>query len=338
MNQNYYDVLGVSKDASQDDIKQAYRKLAKEWHPDKHKSEKKKEAEAKFKEIASAYEILNDPQKREQYDRFGTAEPRMSGFGSGFPGFESDFWDINSIFGRRKPQRGSDSKVIINLTLEEAATGIKKTVSFKRNDICEECKGAGGTGIACAACNGSGHVKRSHMMGVSVSTCPSCRGDGIRITDKCTKCAGNGHINTTKKVEINIPPGVDSGEAVVAQHEGNMDIYDTPRGHVYFVINVKPHSIFERDGISLKCSSSIPMTMAALGGKISVQTIYGSSVDLSIPPGTQPFQVFRLKGKGLKRNDLIGDQYVEIHVEIPKNLSNEEKLILQKFAEKRKSP
>jgi molecular chaperone DnaJ len=329
MSRDFYEILGVSKSASQDEIKSAYRKLAKEWHPDKHSEDKKKEAEIKFKEIAAAYETLIDSDKRQKYDQFGED-------GNKFTSGWSSHVDIDDMgfgfFGRRKPQRGEDIKILVPLTLEESATGITKTIDVPRNDICDKCKGAGGTGSACSACGGQGRVQQKHPMGISISTCPACWGEGVRITTQCPNCSGAGYTTSSKQIEIKIPPGVDTGEAILIQHEGHRSIYDTPRGHVYFVMKISSHPNFTRDNITIRSRAKIPITTAILGGKIPVNTIYGTQMELKIPPGTQPSATFRMKGKGIKKNNLIGDHLIEVQVEIPQKMSDEAKDAFQKFA------
>lgn len=329
MSQNCYKTLGISKSASIDDIKKAYRKLAKKWHPDRNKDKK---AEKKFKDISAAYEVLSDPTKRSNYDQWG--DPKGGGFN--FDPFESIFGGFSAR--RQQPSRGQDLQIKVSITLKEVATGIKKRVSFPRYDICDKCNGQGGDRTICTSCNGQGRVQYNRGMGITIATCNNCRGAGSQLSKICRQCQGNGQTSSTHSVEIEIPAGVSTNDALGVEHEGHSSSPDLPRGHVYCVINVLEHPKFARHNSTIVCLQPISMVDATLGTKIKVPTVRGEEVLLTIPLGTQPGQTLRMKGKGLPvvNSSKVGDQIIEIEVEIPKNLSTQAQQKLREFEKLRK--
>lgn len=353
-NKDYYAALGLEKGASDDEIKKAFRKLAIKYHPDKNQGDK--EAENKFKEINEAYQVLSDPEKKERYDRYGTADFDGSGFGSGgFGGFDfSDMGGFGDIFesffgggggsGRRRngPQRGSDLEYTINLTFEEAVFGVEKEISIDRSESCESCKGtgakAGTSKKTCPTCNGQGQVRvqRQTPLGnfVSTSTCNACGGTGTIIEEPCTTCHGRGHVRKTRKITVNIPAGVDTGNVMPLRGQGNHGTNDGPPGDLYVRINVAPSKKFVRKGNDIYIDAHISMGNAALGTEITVATVDGD-VKYTIPAGTQSGTLFRLKGKGVPRVNSSGrgDQYVKVIVDIPKNLNEKQKDALKAFME-----
>ncbi len=359
---DYYEILGVSKDASPDDIKRAYRKLVMQYHPDRVPEDKKKEAEEKFKEISEAYAILNDPKKRSLYDQYGhagidsrfTTEDifRNTDFSSIFKdmgGFgTSIFDDILSGFGfdlfgssRRGSSgraRGDDIHYEFDISLEEAAVGGSKSISFRRFEMCPDCKGSGAKAGAvkktCPTCHGRGQVT-SGMGFISISqTCPTCHGEGVVVSAKCPTCRGQGVVRANKTVTVNIPPGVDTGSILRLRNEGNFGAGGY--GDFYLHLNVKKHPVFERRGSDLKCKVKISMIKAVLGGEIEVPTLL-SRAKMKIPPGTQPNTIFRLRGKGLSslKTKKLGDEFVEVEIEIPTRLSARERNLLLEFGRMR---
>ena len=353
-NKDYYAALGLEKGASEADIKKAFRKLAIKYHPDKNQGNK--EAESKFKEINEAYQVLSDPDKKAKYDMYGTVDFDGSGFGSGgFGGFDfSDMGGFGDIFesffggggggGRRRngPQRGSDLEYTINLTFEEAVFGVEKEISIDRSENCETCKGSGakeGTSKkTCPTCNGQGQVRvqRQTPLGsfVSTSTCNTCGGTGTVIEEPCTSCHGRGHVRKTRKIKVNIPAGVDTGNVMPLRGQGNPGTNDGPPGDLYVRINVSASKKFVRKGNDIYIDTHISMGKAALGTEITVATVDGD-VKYTIPAGTQSGTLFRLKGKGVPRVNSSGrgDQYVKVIVDIPKTLNEKQKDALKAFME-----
>jgi len=357
---DYYEILGAQKGASADEIKKAYRSLALKYHPDRVSSEKKKEAEDKFKEISEAYAVLSDPQKRGQYDQFGHAgiDSRYShedifrnadfssifeDLGSGGGVFE-DILDSFGIFGggvssrgRGGARRGRDLEYEIEISFEEAAFGVKKTVNIKRNDTCDTCKGSGmrpGTKkTTCSGCGGKGQILQSAGFFSIRQTCPQCRGEGSIIKNLCVKCGGVGNIKVTKKIEVDIPAGVDTGSRLRLQSEGEAGLKGGPRGYLYIYIHVKDHSVFERHGYDIICNVPISFPTVALGGEVEIPTLNGN-VMMKIPEGAQSGKIFRLAGKGIKnlKGYGKGDQLVRIVVETPTRLNSGQKRILKEFA------
>lgn len=352
---DYYEVLGVSKGASDDDIKKAYRKMAKKYHPDLNPGDKS--AEANFKEVNEAYEVLSDKQKRSQYDQFGHAgvDPSYAGGGGGNPfagGFDMDFGDIFSSFfgggfgGRSRranpnaPRRGSDIETVINISFEEAAKGCKKEVTYDHVSSCKECGGSGaakGTSPkTCPKCHGTGQTTTTQRtpfgMMQSSHTCDSCRGSGKVIDKPCKACSGTGKTRKTSHVEINIPAGIDDDQILNVSGHGNAGINGGSNGDLHVYISVRPHPLFTRKGYDVWCEIPITFVQAALGAEIEVPTLYGN-VKYNIHEGTQPGDVFKLRGKGIEhiRTHVKGDQYVKVVLEVPKNLSSSQKDILKNF-------
>ncbi len=349
---DFYEVLGLSKGASEDEIKKAYRKLAKKYHPDLNPGNK--EAEAKFKEVNEAYEVLSDSDKKARYDQFGHAgvDPSYGGgtYAGGNP-FGDDF-DLGDIFGsffgggfssRRRanaPKRGSDCEVRIYISFDEAAKGCKKDVSYRVIEKCPDCNGSGasnGTSAkTCPVCHGTGQSKVTQRTPFGViqtsRTCERCSGRGKIIENPCHKCSGTGRIQNSKKVEVNIPAGIDNGQILNVSNHGNAGINGGPYGDLHVYINVQPHPIFERRGFDIWCEIPITFVQAALGAEVTVPTIDGR-VRYTIHEGTQPGDVFKLRGKGIERLGARGrgDQFVKVNIEIPRNLSQSQKEILKNF-------
>lgn len=356
---DYYEVLGVKKNASADDIKRAYRRMAMKYHPDKNPDDKS--AEAKFKECAEAYEVLSDPEKRQRYDQFGHeglrgmgmrdyAHIRWQDIGSIFEdmfGF-GDFADIFGMGRRRRtgPARGYDLETSVDLTLNDVAKGVEKTIEFTRQDICPECTGSGsakGTSPGrCPSCGGSGQVTRGGGFFQMVSTCPQCRGTGQVITNPCKKCKGTGRVPRKRVANIKIPAGVHEGQGVRVAGEGEPGRKGGPKGDLYCYIRIKPHEFLQRDGNNIIAVVPISFTQATLGATIDVPSLNGTK-GLKIPPGTQYGSVFRIRGQGLPdvRTGRTGDELVQITIETPAKLNAEQQELLREFAKtenKRVSP
>ena len=352
-----YEVLGVNKDASAEDIKRAYRRLAIKYHPDKNPDNK--EAEAKFKECAEAYEVLSDPAKRQRYDQYGHDGLR----GMGMRDFEHMKWqDIGSIFedifggggfgdifggrggGRRSARsaaaRGYDLETTVDLTLDEVAKGAEKTIEFTRKDLCGECSGSGSAKGSkpgkCSTCGGSGQVAQAGMGGFfqMVSTCPQCKGAGQVITNPCKKCKGTGRVPKKRVVKIKIPAGVHEGQGVRVGGEGEPGTAGGPRGDLYCYVRISEHPFLQRDGSNLIAIVPVSFSQAALGGTVLVPSLNGKK-DLKIPAGTQHGDVFRIRGQGLPdiRSRQKGDELVKILVEIPKKMNKKQQELLRQFAE-----
>lgn len=356
---DYYEVLGVSKTATQDELKKAYRKLARKYHPDLNKDNP--EAAEKFKECNEAYSVLSDEQKRAQYDQFGPEAfenggmgggPGADGFG-GFGGFGgSGMEDIFDMFfggqgrgGRSNnagPQRGADLRYDMEITFEEAAFGVEKEISLKRAERCEHCHGEGaepGSKVeTCPECHGSGYVRftQNTMFGQMVNErpCSRCHGEGKIISNPCKECGGSGTVKKTKKLKVKIPAGVDNGSRLRVGGEGEAGLKGGPSGDLYVYLYVKPHKFFERDGTTVLCEVPINIVQATLGAEIKVPTLDGQ-VTMKVPEGTQPGKVMRLKGKGIPslRGGGRGDQLVRMKVVVPTKLTDKQKDALQKFAD-----
>ena len=349
-------MLGLSKGASDDEIKKAYRKLAKKYHPDLNPDDK--QAEASFKEVNEAYAVLSDSDKKAKYDQFGHAGvDEQGGFGGGgfggFGGFgDIDLGDIfGSFFGggsssssarRNGPQRGSDIEQTIQLTFEEAAKGTSVELNITRYENCEECGGSGakkGTSPeTCSNCQGRGtvNVVKRTMLGMmqSTTTCPNCGGRGKIIKEKCSKCGGSGQERKSKKISVKIPAGIDHGQTMTLRGEGNRGKNGGPSGDVYLTILIKPDKLFARKGYDVYYTMPVTFIEATLGAEIEVPTLHGK-VKLKVPEGTQNGTSFRLRGEGMEklRGSGRGDQYVEIIVEVPKKLNSKQKKKLEEFGE-----
>ncbi len=352
---DYYEVLGLSKGADDLEIKKAYRKLAKKYHPDVNPNDKK--AEASFKEINEAYEVLSNEEKRHKYDQYGHAgvDPNFGGGGFGGGGFEgfSDFGDLGDIFGSffgggfssggkraNAPQRGSNVTSKVTISFEEAAFGCQKTIEYALIESCDECEGSGskkGTHPeTCQRCGGSGQVRFQQRtpFGTMSSTraCDECGGKGKIIKDPCKKCNGQGRVRKTKKLEVNIPAGIDDDQTISLRGQGNIGVNGGPSGDLLVTINMRPHPIFERNGFDVICEFPITFVQAALGAELEVPTVDGK-VKYTVPEGTQSHTVFRLKGKGIPhlQGRGRGDQFVKVIVEVPKNLTENQKQALRQF-------
>ncbi len=351
---DYYEVLGVNKGASDAEIKKAYRKEAKKYHPDLHPGDK--EAEAKFKEVNEAYEVLSDPNKKSRYDQFGHAgvDPNFgaggAGGGSGFGGFDFDLGDIfGDFFGggfggsRRKngPKRGRDIQQRISITFEEAAFGCEKEISINKQENCAKCHGTGAapgtTADTCGHCHGSGQVtQQQRFMGTVIQntvTCPNCGGTGKIIKTPCSDCRGTGKVRVNKKIKITIPAGIDDGRPLQLSGKGEPGERGGPNGDLIVIVSIKKHEVFERDGADVYVDIPITFAQAALGDKIEVPTIHGK-VKIDIPEGTQTGTTFRLRDKGVPymRGNGNGNEYVTVKIEVPKKLTNNQKDLLRKFA------
>jgi len=327
---DYYQVLGVNKNASDDEVKKAYRKKAMEHHPDRNKD--KPEAEALFKEAAEAYETLSDPKKKQMYDQFGHNSPRMSsGPSQGFDPFEM----FNSFFGggNRRRNRGQDIQVQLGITLEEVFKGAKKKFGYLRKDICKDCKGEGGEGESCSYCAGYGQVRQNHGMTQLISVCPQCQGTGVQIKVKCKKCKGAGHNDQQHDVTITIPKGIQNGSKLRLKGEANLDDISLPRGDLICHVAIQQHPLFTLHGVDLACETTISFAQACLGCSVDVPTIEGSKAKLKIPPGTQFGQSLRMNGKGLPyfKKKTRGNQFVIVKIEIPKVLNKEQTDLLKQF-------
>jgi molecular chaperone DnaJ len=355
---DYYEVLGVDRNATDAEIKKAYRKLAMKYHPDKNKGNK--EAEEKFKEASEAYEVLSDKEKRQKYDQYGHAglEGAFSSGGFSWSDFShaSDFEDIfgglegifGSIFGsfggrrtsRRRSSRGEDLQISLSLTLEEIAKGVDKTIKINVKDVCDRCHGTGsadGNVKTCPQCHGTGQVMHTthSLFGQmqSITTCPTCRGEGKIIQNKCSKCGGDGRISKTKTITVHIPAGVSEGQYIRLSGQGNIGKRGGPKGDILVLIHEKEHKIFERKGADLICEYPISFSQAALGTEILVPTLSGK-VKMKVPPGTQSGRIFRLKSQGLPHvnSSYKGDLYVRVLVVTPTRLNAEERELFRQLS------
>ena len=354
---DYYEILGVAKNASDEDIKKAYRKLAMKHHPDRNQGDDAKKAEEKFKEAKEAYEMLSDPKKRAAYDQYGHAgvDPNMGGAGGfrggpeGFGGFAEAFGDIfGDIFGgaqgggRRAggPQvyRGSDLSYAMEITLEEAANGKETQIRIPSWSECETCHGSGakpGTSAkTCPSCHGSGAVHLRQGFFSIQQTCPHCHGSGKIIPEPCTTCGGQGRVKQNKTLEVKIPAGINEGMRIRSAGNGEPGMNGGPPGDLYIEIRIRQHEIFERDGDDLHCTVPVSITLAALGGPIEVPTLSGTA-EIDLPEGTQHGKTFRLRGKGIKglRSSYPGDLYCHVAVETPVKLTEHQRKLLKELDE-----
>jgi molecular chaperone DnaJ len=347
---NYYETLGLSKGASKEEIKKAYKKLAKKHHPDLNKGDTA--SETKFKEINEAFSTLNNDQKRARYDQYGSADSGagFGGGGSGFEGFDvgGGFGDIfDSFFGGsgrgragRGPRRGHDLQYEIQVTLEEAYAGVKKTIKIPKHDVCKHCSGSGAENasdiVTCGTCNGAGRVTQQQKtpFGIfqSQGVCPSCNGDGKTIKNPCSKCSGAGKVKVNKNLEIKIPAGVDTGNQLRVPQEGEAGERGAQPGDLYVVMRVIGHKIFDRDEDNISTSVPISYAQAVIGTSIPVPTLDGAA-NLKIPAGTESGTTFRMRGKGMPRlqGHGYGDEMVTIQIETPQKLSKKQKELLEAF-------
>ena len=345
---DYYEVLGVAKNASDDDIKKAYRKLAMKYHPDRNPDDKG--AEEKFKEAKEAYEMLSDAAKREAYDRYGHAgvDPNAGAGagGAGFGGFGDVFGDIfGDIFGgggggqrggRNGVYRGADLRYAMEITLEQAARGYETEIRVPSWDSCDTCKGTGAKAgtkpQTCRTCSGQGAVRVQQGFFSIQQTCPTCRGSGKTISDPCGSCEGVGRVKRTKTLQVRIPAGIDDGMRIRSAGNGEPGINGGPPGDLYVEIHLKEHAVFKRDGDDLHCEVPVGITLASLGGAMKVPTL-GGDAEIELPEGTQTGKTFRLRGKGIKgvRSSVAGDLYAHIVVETPVRLTDRQKQLLREL-------
>lgn len=352
MAKDYYEILGVAKGASDDELKKAYRKLAMQHHPDRNPGDKK--AEEKFKEISHAYDVLSDAQKRAAYDRYGHDAFNQGGMGgaggAGMGGFDfsSGFADIfEDLFGMggarrgaggQREQRGADLRYDLSVSLEEAFKGRSETITVTSSSSCGSCSGSGSEKgskpATCTTCNGQGRVRASQGFFTVERTCHSCGGTGQIIKDPCKSCAGSGRVRKERTLSVNIPAGVEEGTRIRLAGEGEAGLRGGPAGDLYIFVSVRPHALFKRDGADIHCRVPIPMTTAALGGSIEAPTIDGGRVKVAIPEGTQSGHQMRLRGKGMSvlKSGHRGDMYIHTQVETPVKMSKKQKDLLQEFA------
>jgi len=343
MNKDYYDILGVRRDASDEEIKKAFRTLAKKYHPDLNPG---KESEEKFKEINEAYQVLSDPNKKASYDAYGSAEPTQGFYSNNsewmgdifsdiFSGFDNIFGDFFSR-GKGKQRKGREVRYDITITLEEAFDGFKKEIELPIQVKCRECEGYGGVTSDCNVCNGSGEVKifsrTPFGQFINVKTCTKCKGSGIIITNPCKTCDGKGLIKKNKKIEINVPRGVSDGQYIRLRGEGE-PLINGVNGDLFILINIKDHDIFDREGPNLYCKVEIPLSTAIIGGKLKVPTIKGTAT-ISIPNGTQSGTILRLKGMGmpLLNRGGRGDQLIKVFVRMPSKLSKKQEEVIKELS------
>jgi len=341
---DFYEILGVQKNASDDEIKKSYRKLAMKYHPDRNKDNK--ESERKFKEVSAAYEVLKDSEKRSAYDQYGHDAFRQGGGGQGFGDFGGGFSDIfEEFFGggfggqsrQRGPQRGNDLRYNMSVSLQEAFNGKKSQIRIPSYDGCDLCSATGSADKSgpstCSTCGGQGKVRSTQGFFSIERPCPTCGGEGSSIKNPCLKCSGTGQVKKQKTISVTIPAGVDTGTRIRISGEGEPGQRGAGNGDLYIFVEVQKDKLFEREEENIFCQIPISITTAILGGDVEVPTIEGKKARLNIPAGTQSETQFRLKGKGMSilRQTRRGDMYVEANVEIPVNLNSKQKAILQEF-------
>lgn len=360
---DYYELLGAAKTATADELKKAYRKKAVQYHPDKNPGNK--EAEEMFKKVSHAYEVLSDPEKRAAYDRYGPAAFEGVGAGARGPGgmggmgggFHDPFDIFREVFGqqgagggggifeemfgggaaRDGSRDGADLRYDLEITLEDAAKGVEKEISFRKNVTCERCDGSGAEPgsrrITCPTCRGAGQIRRSGGIITFTQTCPTCGGAGTKVEKPCSGCHGEGRVPKNTKLNVRIPAGVDTGSRLRSSGNGEAGLAGGQAGDLYIVLSVKEHELFERQGEDLFCEVPIKFTLATLGGSVEVPTLFGKAT-LKIPTGTQSGTTFRLRGKGMPslRGGHQGDQLVRVHVEVPQSLTSEQRRLLEEFA------
>ncbi|MEO5960022.1 MAG: molecular chaperone DnaJ [Opitutaceae bacterium] len=357
---DYYELLGIERNASPEELKKAYRKKAVQYHPDKNPGNK--EAEEMFKKVSHAYEVLSDAEKRAAYDRYGPAAfeggggmPGRAAAGRPGGGFHDPFDIFREVFGQQGGsgggifdemfsggrqgggRDGDDLRYDLEITLDEAARGIEKEITFRKHATCERCEGTGAEPntkrVTCPTCRGAGQIRRSGGIITFTQTCPSCAGAGSKIEKPCTVCRGEGRTPKTTKLNVRIPPGVDTGSRLRSSGNGEAGLAGGSSGDLYIVLTVKEHELFERQGEDLFCEIPIKFTLATLGGTIEVPTLFGKG-SLKIPPATQSGTTFRLRSKGMPslRGGAQGDQLVRVQVEVPQSLTSEQRKILEEFA------
>ena len=347
---DYYETLGLTKGASDAEVKKAFKKKAMKYHPDRTGDDKS--AKAKFKEAKEAYDVLSNPQKKSMYDQYGTTDfgggggPgggfNTSGFGDVFEDIFGDIFGGNQSRGSSQRYKGADLEYELKLTLEEAAFGKEKLIKIRTKDTCDLCNGSGAKSgskpVSCSTCNGVGQVRAQQGFFTIQQTCPTCSGKGTVISNPCSKCYGNGAVDTDKEISVSVPAGVDTGDRVRLAGKGEAGINRGPSGDLFIRVSLLKHNIFKRDGTNLYCEVPLSFAEAALGSEVEIPTLNSNKVSIEIPPGTQTGKYFRLKGKGVKsvRGGNIGDLMCSVQIETPVNLSAEQKDILMQFDDKLK--